>query len=216
MFTLHMFGSDVLVNLRDPWVWTPLAALWLAAFLWLVSYLVTDRHREEPTEEEVEEQRPETDVIDGEEIDEDETISPEPSWFGRLRLRLFGAEPEGATADLTTFTNVPRRGRISGDMDSVTDRAEWHDRLRDVAVRFEEKLDTSLLEIAERFGCYDEMLQALGATHVHVPDSFEIDEAAAPLANMMERCMDADTEMWTVDDQRALEKLLEEESTRSK
>jgi len=168
------------------------------------------RHRTPDTDEEVEEQRPETDTAEPEEL---EPYSPEPSWFGRLRARWFGEEPAGATEQATTFTGVARRGRLSGDMDSVVDRAYWHDQFRDVAVRFEEALDAKLLEIAERFGFYDEMLQALAATHVHIPDSVEIDDAAAPVIELLE----ADTMTWTADDQFALEDLLDaEEQARQK
>jgi len=125
----------------------------------------------------------------------------------RIKERLWGPEHAGATAEETTFARTASRGRVSGDMDSLVDRADWHDRLRDVQVRLEETLDVKVLDIARRFGCYDEVLQALAQTHVHVPDSLELDDAAAPVVELLE----AETAVWTAEDQRALEALLEEE-----
>lgn len=149
-------------------------------------------------------QQPETDAIEPEEL---EPYTPEPGWFGRLWARVKPDTFEGVTEDSPSLGALTsRRGRISGDMDSLVDRADWHDRLRDVAVRFEEALDVNLLAIAERFGCYDEMLQALADTHVHIPDSVELDDAAAPIVELLE----ADTMIWTAADQAALDEMLRE------
>lgn len=158
---------------------------------------------EEPADDPGAPQQPETDVF---EMEPDE--EPVRFW-ARVRNALFGEEPEGATEDSELIHAITaRRGRVSGDMGSLVDVADWHDRLRDVAVRFEEALDANLLDIGRRFGFYDEMLQALAATHVHIPDSIELDDAAAPIVELLE----ADTMSWTATDQDALEELLAAES----
>lgn len=192
-----------MINWQDTRVIAVFLGIELLAGGYLIYWAVGGLRRVEP-DEEPEEQRPETDTLT--DLDPIPDVEPTRFW-ARVRDRLFGPEPEGATEEATAFTNVARRGRVSGDMDSVVDRADWHDRLRDVAVRFEEALDVRLLEIAEQFGCYDEMLQALGATHVHIPDSVEIDDAAAPIMELLE----ADTMSWTEADQFALDELLSQE-----
>src|ERR1700759_4020793 len=109
------------IDWTDPRIISAVALIWFAAVGYLIFWIIDDRHRAPETDDEEErEQQPET----------DETQTDR--FWARVRDRFIGERFEGVPATSPALASImPARGYLTEvpELDSVEDRAEWHDEL---------------------------------------------------------------------------------------